>query len=127
MVTAFGKISAGSRAGSAVGDLPMTANQAEKLSATAPMTQTAHLAGLVSWERRRKWSRTDTARHLGECGAALLAHFRRQYPAARTAHTTQFGFWLREHAPAIFDRAHATLTACADDDARARLLPSELL
>jgi hypothetical protein len=105
----------------------MTANQADKLATTAPMTQTAHLAGLVAWERRRKWSRTDTARQLGECGAALLAHFRRQYPAVRVTHTTQFGFWLREHAPALFDRAHAKLSACADDAARAHLLPSELL
>jgi len=105
----------------------MTAKQAAQISATAPMSQTAHLAGLASWERHRKWSRTDTARHLGECGAALLAHFRRQYPAGRTPHTTQFGFWLREHAPALFDRAHTKLSACPDDAARAHLLPSELL
>lgn len=106
----------------------MTSTQANALlrSAAAPAQATATTL-VAAWERRRKWSRTDSARHLDERSEPLIALFRREHPGAQLQHTRRFGYWLREHAPILFDRAHARLASAPDDAARTRLLPTELL
>lgn len=88
---------------------------------------TARANLLTAWEKRRPaWTRTDTARHLNDRSEAILALLRRR-PGQWPKHTHQVGYWLKEHAPALFDRAHATLAAATLDPARERLLPSDLV
>ena len=82
---------------------------------------------IAAWERRRKWSRTDTARFLNDRSEPLVALFRRKHPGTSVTHSRQFGYWLKEHTPTLFDRAHTRLSAAPDDTARDRLLPTELL
>lgn len=105
----------------------MTSKQATKLLAEVAgqerLTETLHAA----WNRRRKWTRTDTARHLNDRAQPLIALFRRLQPTAAPAHSKQFGYWLKDNAPAVFDRAHTRLAGAADDSARERLLPTELI
>lgn len=78
----------------------------------------------VAYERRRKWSRTDTARWLNERSATVLAWLRR-CPGEWPAHSRQVGYWVKEHAPAYFDRAHGRL-AELDEEAREQVLLGEL-
>jgi hypothetical protein len=80
-----------------------------------------------TWARKKKWSRTDSARFLNERSAALLARFRRVQSAVTVKHSEQFGYWLKTNAPAIFDRAHARLLEARDDAGRERLLPTDFL
>jgi hypothetical protein len=87
-------------------------------------------AGLAAWERRRKWSRTETARWLNDRHAPVLALLRRrpgQWPAYMKHGGTAIGYWIKENAPALFDAAHATLAAAKSDDARDALLPLQVL
>ena len=105
----------------------MTSRQATALTQTPDESRLRTEAGLAVWARRRTWSRTDTARHLDDRSEPLIALFRRAHPTAAPLHTHRFGYWLREHAPRLFDRAHAALTAAPDDSARERLLPTDLL
>lgn len=105
----------------------MTSSQATALVKEPTESATRSASLLASWERRRKWSRTDTARHLNDRSAPLIALFRREHPAMNLTHTRQFGYWLKDAAPALFDRAHTRLAAAPDDAARDRLLPTELL
>lgn len=105
----------------------MTSTQAVKL-VTEPASEAARREHyLAAWERRKKWSRTDTARHLNDRSEPLLALYRRRQPAQVVGHSRQFGYWLKEHAPAVFDRAHARLAELPDDAAREALLPTDLL
>lgn len=105
----------------------MTSGQAQKLMAPSPqqerLTATLHAA----WTKRKKWTRTDTARHLNDRAQPLLALFRRVHPAAAPQHSAQFGYWLKDNAPALFDRAHARLASATSDEVRAQMLPTELL
>lgn len=82
-------------------------------------------AGLERWEKRRRWSRTDTARWLNERSAAVLAWLRRR-PGTWPAHSKQVGYWLKEYTPRVFDRAHDRLAA-GDDSVRENMLPREIL
>lgn len=105
----------------------MTSSQAKNVTMPSTGSLQRHETMLKTWARTRKWSRTDSGRFLNDRSEALLARFRRVYPAIPVTHTSQIGYWLKEHAPALFDRAHLKLSACADDAARERLLPSDLL
>lgn len=96
-----------------------------------PMTETAHVAAArlsleKAWKKRRPWSRTDTERFLNERSEPLLALLRRQR-GETPKHTHHVGHWMREHRPASFDRAHATLAASATDAIRERIIPSDLV
>jgi hypothetical protein len=87
----------------------------------------AHRASLrAAWEKRRSWSRTDTSRFLSDRSESLLALLRRR-PGTWPKHTAQLGYWLRDHEPALFNRAHATLAGAPDDPTRDRLVPSQLV
>lgn len=126
MGTASGSTSAGSRGAKGNGNA-MTTSQATAVLKQPTESANRTAALLAAWERRRKWSRTDSARYLDDRSEPLLALFRREHPSEPPPHTRRFGYWLKEHAPALFDRAHTRLAAAPDDDARARLLPTELL
>lgn len=105
----------------------MTSSQATALTQTPSESAARTEAGLRAWATRRRWSRTDTARHLDDRSEPLLALYRRRFPREPIPHTHRFGYWLREHAPVLFDRAHTALAAAPDDPTRDRLLPTELL
>lgn len=105
----------------------MTSAQATAVTQESRHTRASRVSLEKSWASRDRWSRTATARHLNDRSPALLALFRRAYPAKAPSHTRQFGYWLKLYAPALFDRAHRLLAGCADDAARERLLPTELL
>jgi hypothetical protein len=79
-----------------------------------------------AWQRRRPWSRTDTARFLDDRSEPLLALLRRR-PGEWPKHSRQFGQWLRTNQTRIFDRAHRLLAGQKDDAARERMIPSELV
>ena len=81
--------------------------------------------GRAAYERRRAWTRTDTARWLNERSAPALAWLRRK-PGAWPAHSRQIGYWVKENAPGYFDRAHARLTQITDDAAREAVLVPDL-
>lgn len=83
-------------------------------------------AGLGVWSRRRTWSRTDTARWLSERSEPVLALLRRR-PGQWPKHTKQIGYWLREQAPNIFDRAHLALAALANDEQREQACAADML
>lgn len=83
-------------------------------------------ACMAAYERRRTWSRTDSARWLNDRSAPVLALLRRrqgQWPA----HSRSLGYWLKEHTPDLFLSAHAVLAAEKNDDARDALLPQQVL
>jgi len=80
--------------------------------------------GRAAYERRRAWTRTDTARWLNERSAPALAWLRRK-PGAWPAHSRQLGYWVKENAPAFFDRAHARL-AQLNEQARESVLVPDL-
>lgn len=105
----------------------MTSTQASAITKIPAESLDRTNAGLDAWARRRKWSRTDTARHLNDRSEPLIAYFRRRQPSAIIPHCRQFGYWLKLHSPAAFDRAHQRLASAADDSVRDRLLPTELL
>lgn len=105
----------------------MTSDQATKLVRPHASDVVTSAVLQAAWQRRRKWSRTDTARHLNDRAAPLIALFRRLHPQAAPRHSRQFGYWLKDNTPALFDRAHEKLAGAADDAARERLLPTDLL
>lgn len=82
---------------------------------------------LAAYERRRAWSRTDTARWLNEHGEAVLAQLRRR-GLESPSFTKRVGFWLKETARdrGVFDRAHGRL-ASLDDSTRSVAIVPEVL
>jgi hypothetical protein len=82
-------------------------------------------AGVARWEKLRKWSRTDSARWVNDRSAAALAWLRRR-PGQWPAHSNQLGYWLRDHAPEVFDRIHNKLAGMSPE-AREQTLPGSLL
>lgn len=93
-------------------------NVAEAEQATA--------AGIALYEKRRTWSRTDTARWLNDRSPAVLAWLRRR-PGQWPGHSKQVGYWLKEYSPRVFARAHDRLAGSPDDTARETMLPREAL
>lgn len=95
----------------------------DQAAAEAATTQ-----GIASWKKnpRNHWSRTDTARWLNDRGEAALAWLRRR-PGEWPPRSKQVGYWLKEYAPRVFDRAHARLLAGETDDDRRAMLPGEVL
>lgn len=83
----------------------------------------------AAYQRRRKWTRTDTTRWLDARSEALLAWMRRHGPAA-PRYSSKMGQWLKDNSPdhgALYDRAHASLTALPDDPARERATILQIL
>ena len=80
-----------------------------------------------AWRRRKPWTRTETQRFLDERGPALLAHLRRSPGQWPETCPRMVGLWLKENATPLFDRAHAVLGSRRSDEARANLLPVDLL
>lgn len=105
----------------------MTSSQATALTQESTHTRQSRISLEKAWADRVRWSRTATARYLNDRSPALIALFRRTNPAQTPRHTRQFGYWLKQFAPGVFDRAHTRLAACADDAARERLLPTDFL
>jgi hypothetical protein len=81
--------------------------------------------GRAAYERRRAWTRTDTARWLNERSAPALAWLRRR-PGAWPAHSRQIGYWLKEEAPEVFATVHARLAAEGQERRDAVLIHSLL-
>jgi len=79
-----------------------------------------------AWQRRKPWTRTDTARWLNGRNEPLLAWLRRKTVKA-PSHSNQMGYWLKEHAVEIFDRAHKKLAGYATDADREAVLIDEVL
>lgn len=79
---------------------------------------TQHEAVLVqAWAKRRpKWTRTETARWLNERSAPLLAWLRRRAAVAPARHSEQLGYWVKEQAPDIFERAHVRLAEANNEE-----------
>ena len=77
-------------------------------------------AYVASYARRRKWCRADSARWLDERSPAIMAWLRRQ-PGQWPNQIEQAGGWLKDRHLALVDRAHARLSAAADDTARSAL------
>jgi sugar (pentulose or hexulose) kinase len=105
----------------------MTSSQATALCQESKHTRSGRNALEKAWASKERWSRTYSARFLNDRSEALIALFRRAHQGQLPRHTRQFGYWLKQHAPALFERAHVTLAACADDNQRERLLPTDLL
>jgi hypothetical protein len=105
----------------------MTSTQSLKLLGLPSGQLDQAQANIEAWARRRPWTRTDTARHLNDRSEPLLAVIRRAHPQIAAAHTRQAGYWLKVHAPALFDRAHKRLAAATNDDVRANILPTDLI
>lgn len=83
---------------------------------------------VADYQRRKTWSRTDSARWLNERSEAVLAQLRRRGLEA-PAYSKQMGFWLKEVAAsrAIFDRAHERLLEIGNDKDRARAVVLEVV
>lgn len=81
--------------------------------------------GRAAYERRRAWSRTDSARWLNERSAPALAWLRRR-PGQWPAHSRQIGYWLKDQSPELFATVHARLAALSAE-ARDLALVSSLL
>ena len=79
---------------------------------------------VAAWARRRKWSRTDTARWMDDRNEAVLAALRR-LPGA-WPHVRRIGYWLKDNAPDVFNRAHARLAAAGEAGAE-KLFPMEVV
>jgi hypothetical protein len=105
----------------------MTSTQSLKLLGLPAGQAEQAQHNIEAWERRRPWTRTDSARHLNDRSEPLLAVIRRAHPQLAPAHTRQAGYWLKVHAPSLFDRAHKRLFAATDDTARNAILPTELI
>lgn len=88
--------------------------------------QHAETVMVAAWQRRRRWSRTDTSRWLSERSARVLAWVRR-HRTGGPAHSHRMGYWLAEYDVPVFNRAHAALSAAPDDAAREALLVEEVL
>jgi len=80
-----------------------------------------------AWQRRKPWTRTESARWLNDRGPALLAHLRRAPGRWPEACPKFMGEWLKTNAAPLFDHAHAALAARKTDEARATLGPTDLL
>lgn len=78
-----------------------------------------------AWEKRRKWTRTFTARLLNERQATVLAFLRRM-PGKWPQRSENIGFWLQRYTPALFAQLHERLAALPDEAAREALPVSEL-
>jgi hypothetical protein len=87
--------------------------------------QAQEAKGVERWQKIRVWSRTDSARWLNDRSAPVLAWLRRragQWPA----HSAQVGYWLKDHAPEVFNHVHDKLTKLGSE-AREGALPGEVL
>lgn len=75
--------------------------------------------GLTQYARRRKWSRTDSARWLDERSEAGLARLRRLGRECPPV-SKRLGHWLKEEArdQQYFSRVHAALADLHTDAAR---------
>ena len=81
----------------------------------------------AAWQKRKPWTRTESARWLNDRGPSLLAHLRRS-PGRWPESCPKFvGDWLKVNAGPLFDHAHAALAARKTDEARATLGPTDLL
>jgi hypothetical protein len=81
--------------------------------------------GRAAYERRRAWSRTDSARWLNDRSAPVLAYLRR-LPGQWPAHSRQIGYWLKDERPEFFASLHARLAGLSAA-AREAALPGTLL
>lgn len=95
-------------------------------TATSPTPAEVPSNFIRAYERRRVWSRTDSARWLSDRSAPLLATLRRR-PGQWPSHSRMVGYWLKDNAPDLFNGAHALLLAAKDDTARDALLPTDLI
>lgn len=90
-------------------------------------TETVRETALVeAWAKRRKWSRTESARWLNDRSTQLLAYLRRRLSHA-PSHSKQIGYWLKEYEPKLFDRAHDRLAAYKTEADRDQVLIEEVL
>jgi len=78
------------------------------------------------YQRRRRWSRTDSARWLNDRSPAILAWLRRG-PGDWPHRTDEAGYWLKEKKPSLFDAAHNRLAHESTDSARDALHVGDLL
>lgn len=93
----------------------------------APFGSEAHLAKLrVACGPGRVWNKTATARWLNDRAPAVIAAARR-VPGPFTPDVTQPGYWLKEHFPSLFARAHLRLAGLASDLDREAALPPEII
>jgi len=90
-------------------------------------TEAHSLVMQQAWQRRKPWTRTESARWLNDRGPALLAHLRRSPGRWPEACPKFMGEWLKVNAAPLFDHAHAALAARKTDEARATLGPTDLL
>lgn len=88
--------------------------------------EAATAVGLRQYEARRTWTRTDTGRWLNDRSEPVLAWLRRK-PGAWPGRSRQVGYWMKEYAPRLFDKAHKRLAGGENDDAREAMLPGEVL
>lgn len=108
----------------------MARTLAQQMVAERRRSETESAQNLRAYERRRRWSLTDTSRWLNDRGEAVQAQLRRLRTGVPTFHD-RIGYWLRAEANAAarthFDRAHAHLAALPDDTARDHALVTEVV
>lgn len=106
----------------------MTSTQAIALLKEPAESANRSAVYLAAWERNRKakWTRTDTVRHLDDRGQALVDCFCRSFPKEPAPRSRRIGNWLKDNRPQLFDAAHNRLAAAKDDQARESLLCADL-
>lgn len=83
--------------------------------------------GIAAYQRRRRWSKTDTARWLNDRHATVVAYLRRR-GCGPVGNVTSVGFWLKEERhPELFEQIHNRLLAMENDEAREAALVGRVL
>jgi hypothetical protein len=102
---------------------------AQQAAKTQEQSERRTAVGLALYEKRRPWSRTDSARWLDARSEAVLARLRRLDRECPPVSKLRMGHWLKEQArdQRCFARVHEALTALGNDVAREQALVLEIL
>jgi hypothetical protein len=92
-----------------------------ELKLVRPIDDARIKGGFAAWERRRTWSKTDTARWLNARSPAVLAWLRRKPGDWPKQWNHTLGYWLRDSSTRVFNRAHKRLLAGGDDATREQM------
>lgn len=92
----------------------------------APLPPVAMSRMEASWAKRRPWSRTATARWLNDRSPSVMAWLRLR-PGKWPATSNSIGYWLQEHAPAVFGQVHERLLEAGSEAKRDALRVGEVL
>lgn len=96
------------------------------IAETRQGTEAHSLRLQTAYTARARWTRTATARWLDDRAPAAIAALRRLLRSP-VPDVRQPGYWLKEHNPPLFARAHERLATLPTDAAREQAIIPDIV